>query len=78
MAGEEVDAVGAADGAAGVLVEDEAAEVFPAYDAFFGVEDRLLALDVGQGAEGEQARVAGDAAPGGQAGAERAGRALLG
>ena len=34
VAGEQVDAVGAADGAAGVLVEDEAAELFPAHDAF--------------------------------------------
>jgi len=33
VAGEEVDAIGAADGAAGVLVEDEAAELLPARDA---------------------------------------------
>lgn len=76
VAGEEVDAVGAADGAAGVLVEDEAAEFLPAADAHLFVERGLLALDPGQRALGEEARVAGDAAPGGEAGAEGAGGAL--
>lgn len=77
MTGEEVDAVGAADGTAGVLVHDKAAESLPAANAFFSVEDRFFALDESQGSKREKTRVGGNAAPGGQAGAERAGRTLL-
>ncbi len=49
VSGEEVDVVGTVDGAAGVLVENEAAELRPAGDALGLVEDGLLALDPGQG-----------------------------
>lgn len=49
-AGEEVDVIGAADGAAGVLVENEADELRPAGDALGLVEDGLLVLDPGRGA----------------------------
>jgi hypothetical protein len=67
-AGEQVDAFRTADGAAAVLVQNKAAEFFPARDAILLIEKGFFAFDVGQRARRQEARVGGDGSEGAAAG----------